>query len=51
MCFSFLILRFELAVLMYTVLATDPPGVYKVLTANLAQPLPPDTVFRVREKT
>ena len=27
--------------------ATDLPGVYKVLTKNLAQPLPPATVFRV----
>ena len=32
---------------MCMVLATDPPGVYKVLTTNLAQPLPPGTVFRV----
>jgi len=28
-------------------LATDLPGVYKVLATNLAQPLPPGTVFRV----
>ena len=28
-------------------LATDLPGVYKVLTTNLAQPLPQGTVFRV----
>ena len=47
MCFNFLILHFELAILTCTVLATDPPGVYKVLTTNLAQPLPPGTVFRV----
>ena len=32
---------------MCTVIATDPPGVYNVLTTNLAQPLPPGTVFRV----
>ena len=32
---------------MRMVLATDPPGVYKVLSTNLAQPLPPGTVFRV----
>jgi len=45
--FNLLIISFELAVLIRTVLATDPPGVYKVLTTNLAQPLPPGTVFRV----
>jgi gephyrin len=28
-------------------LATDPPGVYRVLTTDLAQPLPQNTVFRV----
>ena len=33
--------------LIYTFLATDPPGVYKVLTANVTRPLPPGTVFRV----
>jgi len=42
-----LTLRFELAILIRVVLATDPPGVYKVLTTDLAQPLPPGTVFRV----
>lgn len=29
------------------VLATYPPGVYKVLTTNLTKPLPEGTVFRV----
>ena len=32
---------------MYTVLATNTPGVYKVLTNDLARELPPSTVFRV----
>ena len=32
---------------MCTILATDPPGIYKVLTTNLAQPLTSGTVFRV----
>ena len=32
---------------MCMVLATDPPGVYKVLLTNPTQPLPPGTVFRV----
>jgi gephyrin len=27
--------------------ATNPPGVYKVLTTNLTTPLPPGAVFRV----
>lgn len=34
----------------HLLLATDPPGIYKVLTSrthNLSQPLPPGTVFRV----
>jgi len=44
---NLLVFRFHLATLMCMVLATDPPGVYKVLTTNLAQPLPPGTVFRV----
>ena len=43
-----LVLRFELAVLTSIgFLATDPPGVYRVLTTDLAQPLPQNTVFRV----
>ena len=37
----------EFARLMYSVLATDPPGVYTVLTANLSKPLPQGAVFRV----
>lgn len=32
---------------MYMVLATYPPGVYKVLTTDLTKPLPEGTVFRV----
>ena len=47
MYFNVLILRFNLSVLMCTILATDPPGAYKVLTTNLAQPLTSGTVFRV----
>ncbi|KAF9651619.1 hypothetical protein BDM02DRAFT_3138792 [Thelephora ganbajun] len=31
----------------YALRSTDPPSVYKVLTTNLAQPLPLGTVFRV----
>jgi len=41
------VFRFQLATLMRMVLATDPPGVYNVLSIDLAQPLPPGTVFRV----
>lgn len=47
MYFNFLVPHFEFATLMCMALATDPPGVYKVLTTNLAQPLPPGSVFRV----
>ena len=47
MYFNFLVPHFEFAVLTPMVLATDPPGIYKVLTTNLTQPLPPGTVFRV----
>lgn len=39
--------HFWFAILTCINLATDLPGVYKVLTTNLAQPLPPGTVFRV----
>jgi hypothetical protein len=47
MYFNFLVLHFEFPMLTRTTSATDLPGVYKVLTTNLAQSLPPGTVFRV----
>lgn len=39
--------RSQLPILMCTFSATDPPGVYKVITTSLAHSLPPGTVFRV----
>ena len=47
MYFDFLVLSFEFATLTHKTPATDPPGVYKVLTTNVAQSLPQATVFRV----
>lgn len=40
-------LRSGFPILMCTISVTDPPGVYKVITTNLADSLPPGTVFRV----